>query len=137
MANISLKSLYAQKEREFRNQGASLTRFTEDFIDAVNMAISAINIGADLDTEIALATSINDTVALDQRYLFPFSQLVSLCLFDGGCRLQSKEAVARIESIRDSRDDLIDSIRQGILTALQDADTDDDTYSNVGLGALG
>ena len=134
MADIELQGLYDQKRGEFKTQGAGQDRFDRDFVNAVNRAINRINIGADLATAITRVTAIKATVTgLDARYEHILSDIVTYELVKLGQRLNAKKsAMLELSDI----DDEINSIRQDILHDLQDTDTDDDTYSNVGLGHL-
>jgi len=86
MANIVLVPLYEQKQREFGVQGGGLTRFRDDFYDAVNRAINRINRDADLETRIPRVTTSSATVALDEKYEDVLSDGISLYMHFGGSR---------------------------------------------------
>lgn len=134
MADVKLEALRDQKKSEFKTQGAGNDRFESDFINACNRAINRINIGADLATAISRVETVEDTATgLDVRYEHVFSDIVTYELVKMGQRLSDKEGRVMTKA---ELDEEIDSIRQDILHDLQDSDTDDDTYSNVGLGHL-
>ena len=135
MANIRLEPLRQQKESEFKVLGSRMERFNGDFLDAVNDVIAQINLYAAMATEIAQVTTTEGTVAIDSLYRYPFTQLVSLRLWEMGQR-PAKGGEAYYNRLVDRQDDFIDMIRQGILDAAVAADDDDET-DFIGLGALG
>lgn len=138
MADIQVKALFDQKQREFKVQGAGNDRFESDFIDAVNRAGRRINRDADLSDRITQITDTSETttVNLDLDYEDVLSDGITLNLVQMGQR-PAKGAEGRIKQLDEIFADGINSIRQDILHDRQDSDTDDDTYDNVGLGALG
>jgi len=134
MANIRLTPLRAQKESEFKVLGSRMERFNGDFQDAVNDVIAQINLYASLATVIAAVTSIEGTVGLDELYRYPFTQLVSLRLWEMGQR-PAKGGEPYYNDLKAEKEGYVDMIRQGILDAAIAADTDDET-DFIGLGAL-
>jgi hypothetical protein len=135
MADIEVQGLFDQKKNEFKTRGAGSDRFEEDFVVAVNRAAKKISIGADLSTAVSSIAYVNDTLTgLDDRYEDILSDIVTVNLVKMGQR-PSRGAKASIPS-RTEIDEAIDSIRQDILADRIDSDSDDDTYDNVGLGAL-
>lgn len=135
MANILLTPLRAQKESEFRVKGARMERFNGDFLDAVNAVVQQINLYASRATVIARVTNIEGSVGLDELYLYPFTQLLSLRLFEIGQR-PAKGGEKYYADLKAEKEDYVDMIRQGVLDAAIDADDDDET-DFIGLGALG
>jgi len=135
MANIRLEPLRQQKESEFKVLGSRMERFNGDFLDAVNDVIAQINLNASMDTTIAEVTTTEGTVAIDVGYRYPFTQLLSLRLWEMGQR-PAKGGEAYYNRLVAQQDDFIDMIRQGILDEAIEADTDDET-DFIGLGALG
>jgi len=135
MANIRLTPLRAQKESEFKVLGSRMERFNGDFQDAVNDVIAQINLYASGVTVIAAVTSIEGTVGLDELYRYPFTQLVSLRLWEMGQR-PAKGGEPYYNRIKAGEYGYVDMIRQGVLDAAMAADTDDET-DFIGLGALG
>jgi len=134
MADIDLKELFNQKEREFKSEGNGLVRFEKDFTSAVNWSIGKINRQANLSPRISKVTSPSGTVELDDEYMDVLSDAVTLRLIQFGQRMRNDDIDVKI--IAATIDENIDMIRQDILNALIDADTDDET-SYVGIGALG
>jgi len=135
MANIRLSPLRSQKESEFKVLGSRMERFNGDFLDAVNDVIQQINLYASRATVISEVTSIEGTVGLDALYRYPFTQLLSLRLWEMGQR-PAKGGEPYYNAIKDDRDDYVDMIRQGVFDAAISADSDDET-DFIGLGALG
>jgi len=135
MANIRLSPLRAQKESEFKVLGSRMERFNGDFLDAVNDVIAQINLYASLATTIDSVTTTEGTVGLDELYRYPFTQLISLRLWEMGQR-PAKGGEPYYNGLKVMQDDYIDMIRQGVLDAAVAADTDDET-DFIGLGALG
>ncbi|MFZ4397574.1 MAG: hypothetical protein ACOYOU_18340, partial [Kiritimatiellia bacterium] len=84
MANIELQGLYEMMQRRFNCVGSGLSRFNSDFIDAVNMARSDINMGADLTPRIPAIASATDTLALDSEYLGVLADIVTVKLVNLG-----------------------------------------------------
>jgi len=136
MANIALQGVYEQMTRWFQAEGASTRRFEQDFISACNMARGRINRQAALASPIATVTGKEDTINLDDNYLDVWMDAVAVNLMGLAQRPRAglEQRFIAAERLLDER---IDSIRQTILNDRQDSDTDDDTYDNVGLGALG
>ena len=130
MANIQIKGLYEQKKREFSCQGAGLQRFDSDFIDAVNRSIRAINRKADLATPVVTIATTEGTILLDAAYEDVLSALVTRRLMDCGQRPQKPDDYQYVRLLNEESD-LIDSIRQSLLNAEQDSDTD---AGVIGLG---
>ena len=69
MADISLSSVHTQMTRSFKTEGAGSTRFTSDFLSAVNMTSSQINREANLSSDISIVSDVNDTIEIDYMYL--------------------------------------------------------------------
>ena len=69
MADIPLSSVHTQMTRSFKTEGAGSTRFTSDFISAVNMTSRQMNREANLSSEISIVSDVNDTIELDDMYL--------------------------------------------------------------------
>lgn len=136
MANIRTGALLEQKSREFKAASARMDRFREDFQDCVNDVIQQINLYADLDTAIAPITNTEGTIGIDELYRYPFTQLLSLRIFEQGQR-PARGGDQFYADLKREKSDYLDSIRQGLLDAEMDSDDDDDTYDIVGLGALG
>lgn len=87
MADINLKGLYQQKQREFNTVGQGTSIFPADFIDAVNNITAQINLQADLATPISRVAGEEDTVVgMDVAYLPVLSNGVSLELLRMGQR---------------------------------------------------
>lgn len=86
MANITLDSLYEQKQREFNVLGNGVSRFQADFIIATNRAINVINTEAGLSSDISRIDSVEDTVELDEKYEEVLSDGISLYLHFSGSR---------------------------------------------------
>ena len=134
MANIRLTPLRAQKESEFKVLGSRMERFNGDFLDAVNDVIAQINLYASRATVIAAVASIEGSLGLDELYRYPFTQLVSLRLWEMGQR-PAKGGEPYYNDLKAEKEGYVDMIRQGILDAAIAADTDDET-DFIGLGAL-
>ena len=136
MADISLQTLYEQKSREFNVQGAGLTRFESDFLNATNRAINRINRDADLEDEISAVSGIEDTVTgLDEEYEDVLSDGISLYLCFAGQR-PAKGAETQVGLLEARFVEGISSIFYKIINDVQNEDSDDET-SIIGLGALG
>jgi len=136
MADIVGTALFSQKENEFRARGGSMDRFRADYVNAVNDVIASINLLADLSTAVAAISNTETTIGFDQLYRYPFSQLLSLRLFEQGQRPTSGGDLFYADLKRD-REDYIDMFRQGITNASMTSDTDETGDDVVGLGALG
>jgi len=138
MADIRVKALFNQKQREFKVQGAGSDRFETDFLDALNRAGHRINRSADLSSRITevVDTAEATTVNLDEDYEDVLSDGITLNLVQMGQR-PAKGAEGRINQLERIFEEGINSVRQDILADRIDADSDDDTNSNVGLGKLG
>jgi hypothetical protein len=136
MANIRNNALFEQKSGEFRTRGGSMDRFREDYVNCVNDVIALINLEADLETAIAMISDTEGTIGLSDLYRYPFTQLVSMRLFEQGQR-PTKGGEDFYRALQVGRGDYVDECRQGIVNAASDADDDDDTTDIVGLGALG
>ena len=134
MADIDLKELFNQKQREFKVEGSGSTRFEKDFTAAVNWSIGKINRQADLETRITKITSPDGTVALDDEYMDGLSDAVSLRLIQFGHRMRNDDIDVKI--IAATLNDNINMIRQDILNQAIADDVDDET-DFVALGALG
>ena len=136
MADIVGTALFKQKSNEFRARGGSMDRFREDYINCVNDVISSINLEADLATAVAYVSTSESTIGFDQLYRYPFSQLLSLRLFEQGQR-PAKGGDQFYADLKRDRENYIDKFRQGIANAAMTADTDETGADIVGLGALG
>jgi len=134
MAAIAVQSLYDQKKREFFVQGSSQDRFQLDFIDAVNRALRRINIRANLSTALTVIEDLTDSITVDTAdWEFILSDLVT----DELVRMGQRPAKGVVLKTPAELNEEINLIRQNVLHVRQDADTDDEDYDNVGLGALG
>lgn len=129
MSDIGALALYTQKQREFQVEGAALTRFTQDFMSAVNRSTRRISRDADLSTAIAAITNVDPStmVGLDEAYEDVLSDLVSIEMVKMGQRPIRKEFELAMKRIMDDVGDRIDMIRTAELQADQDADTDEET----------
>jgi len=136
MADIVGTALFSQKENEFRARGGSMDRFRADYVNAVNDVIASINLLADLSTAVAAVSNTETDIGFDQLYRYPFSQLLSLRLFEQGQRPTSGGDLFYADLKRD-RENYIDMFRQGITNASMTSDTDESGDDVVGLGALG
>ena len=137
MADIQLSGFFQQKQREFKLEGAGLTRFTSDFIDAVNRSTKRINREANLETPISAVANTDDPVTgLDEKYEDVLSHLVSLNLLQIGQR-PAKGGELEIPKMESDASVLIAGIYFDLINEDQDADTDDDTTDIIGLGHLG
>ena len=137
MADIQLDGLFQQKQREFNLQGAGLTRFSSDFIDAVNRSVKRINREADLATAISTVFSTDGTVSgLDEKYEDILSMLVSLNMMKMGQR-PAKGGELELPALEAKASDAIAQIYFDIINNAQDADPDDETTDIIGLGHLG
>jgi hypothetical protein len=136
MANLQLDALYDQKQREFATQNNGGSRFQLDFIDATNRAINEINRKADLSTRVSRVDDIDDTVALDAKYEDVLSDGISLHLMMGNRRpAKGAEQLVRVRQLR--FEDGISEIQADIRNIATDADSDDDSVTNIGLGPIG
>jgi len=132
MANIGIQSVFEDKQREFKMEGAGSDRFERDFIAALNTATRRINRQADLETRISMTTQISSTLALSDEYQDVVEDLITIKLIQLGHRRRNEDAdISRLD--RDI-DDRIDMIRQDILNQAQEGDTDNE-LDLVGLGA--
>ena len=137
MADIELSGLFQQKQREFKLEGAGLTRFTNDFIDAVNRSTKRINREANLETPISTIADTDDTVTgLDDKYEDVLSHLVSLNLLNIGQR-PAKGGELEIPKMESEASDLISGIYFDLLNDQMAADADDESTDIIGLGHLG
>lgn len=136
MANINNNALFLHKTLEFRTRGGSMDNFRASYVNCANEAIQWINLAADLETPIAIISDTEGEIGLDDLYRYPFSQLLSLSLWTHGAR-PFKGGEPYYNDLKREQDELVDECRQGIINAQSDADTDDDTYDIVGLGAIG
>ena len=132
MANIDLKELFQQKQREFKTDGQGNTRFELDFVSAVNWATSRISRDADLSTRIAKVTKPDSTVGLDDEYIDVLSDAITIRLVQFGQR--ARNADIDIQALINTLPEQIDGVRQSILTQATDADTDNES-DFVALGA--
>jgi len=132
MADIDLKELFQQKQREFGTEGSGITRFENDFVSAVNYATSRISRQADLETRIAKVTKPEGDVDLSDEYEDVLADLATLRLIQFGHRMRDKDFDTR--EIRETMDRRIDSIRQSILNQAVESDTDNES-DFIGLGA--
>ena len=136
MANISLYSLYTQKQSEFGMLGAGGARFDVDFITATNRAINKINRDADLSSVITRVDDKEDTVGLDEKYEDILSDGISFNLMKMG-RRPARGAESLVASLERNFVDGIESLYNMLKNDQQNADTSDNTYDIVGLGKLG
>ena len=137
MADIQLDGLFQQKQREFNLQGAGLTRFTSDFIDAVNRSVKRINREANLLVSISTVSSTDGVVSgLDEAYEDVLSLLVSLNLLKMGQR-PAKGGELELPALEARASDAISQIYFDLKNDEQDADPDDETTDIIGLGHLG
>lgn len=137
MADIQLDGLFQQKQREFNLQGAGLTRFSSDFIDAVNRSVKRINREANLVTAISTVFSTDGTVSgLDEKYEDILSMLISLNMMKMGQR-PAKGGELELPALEAKASDAIAQIYFDIVNNAQDADPDDETTDIIGLGHLG
>jgi hypothetical protein len=67
---INTQTLFDQKTRQY-GTGASTTRFTADFLEAVNFAISDFNLAVGIDAD--QITSVSEDVGLDVKYAPTFA----------------------------------------------------------------
>ncbi len=136
MANINNDAMYKQMERSFKALGSRIDRFKEDYIDCVNDVIAQVNLYADLATAVAFIANTEGSIGFSDLYRYPFSQLLSLRLYEQGQR-PTKGGEDFYRGLLRDKMDYMDQFRQGIINAATDADDDDDTTDIVGLGALG
>lgn len=129
MANIQLKGLYSQKQREFATQGAGTDNFALDFQDAVNRAIRRINRKADLETAISEISGVEGEVELDTAYEDVLSALVTVNLLECGRPPRNRDFDYAL--LKREIPDLIDSIRTSLLNEEQADDPDDGV---IGIG---
>jgi len=133
MANIDLKELFRQKQGEFRTRGSGDRNFELDFVAAVNMATSAISVGANLATTITLVTKPEGTVGLDALYQDIFSQMVTVRLVTLGQKARNEDP--DVVLMRRNEPENIDMIRQSILNIAVTADTDNESdFAALGAG---
>lgn len=132
MADISLKGLFDQKQREFAVQGAGGSRFASDFVDSVNRAIRRINRDANLETPITAVANTEGSIALDEAYEDVLSAIVTVNLIDCGHRI-ANDKVRDYDRLKSEIPGLIDSIRRDLLNADNDLDSDDGV---IGLGVV-
>jgi len=132
MANILVRPLYEQKQREFGVAGASLTRFQDDFIAAVNRAVNEINRRADLETRLTRITSLEGSVALDEKYEDVLSTGVSLNLHLMGSR-PSKGAEQLVPMLERRFIDGISDMYYDLFNLREDADSDDEIIGIAGM----
>jgi len=133
MADIGLQALFEAKSREFKTRGAGDDQFEKDCLLAVNAATRRINRQADLETRLALVTSLSGTLGLSDEYQDVVEDLVTLKLVQIGQRRRNDDAdIARLD--RDI-DDRIDMIRHSIMTQAIESDTDNEgDYAGLGAG---
>ena len=122
MANIRLKGLYTQQQREFATQGAGVDNFALDFQDAVNRAIRRINRQADLETAIAEISGTEGEVELDTAYEDVLSALVTVNLLECGRPPRNRDFNYTL--LKREIPELIDSIRTKLLNDEQASDPD-------------
>ena len=128
MANISVQGLLEQKRRQFRTDGAGSRRFELDFTDALNMATSSINVGADLASRILkIADASSDTtINLSDDYIDIVSKLLTIELIELGQRPASGQE----DDFRDlarQKNSLINRIAFDLRNQSQASDTDDES----------
>ena len=136
MANIDNVALFDQKQREFRTMSGAMTKFREDYKSCVNDVIASVNLLADLSTAVAFIASTEGTIGFSTLYQYPFSQLLSLRLWEQGQR-PAKGGEPFYNDLKRDKADYIDMFRQGITNASMTSDTDETGDDVVGLGALG
>ena len=126
MSNINVEGLFNQKKRQFRLDGSGSRRFEEDFIDALNMTASAINVGADLSTRISHITSTDGvTINLSNAYLDIVSKLLTIELIELGQRPASGQE-NDFRDLARQKNSLINRITFDIRNQAQAADSNDD-----------
>ena len=96
---------------------------------------TSVNLLANLSTVVAFIASTEGTIGFSTLYQYPFSQLLSLRLFEQGQR-PAKGGDLFYADLKRDKEDYIDQFRQGITNASMTADTDEDGDDVVGLGAL-
>ena len=134
MPDIVLQSVYDQKEREFKVQGAGLTRFKSDVLDAARRACSRINHEADLETQITLPTTLTSTITgLDEKYEIYLSNIMSRELGKMGQRPAKGMVLPTEEEVMFGIQMIMTDLRNAITAADEDDENDDVTL----LGHLG
>jgi len=136
MANINNDALYKQMERSFKALGSRIDRFKEDYVDCVNDVIAQVNLYADLESPVSEIDNTEGSIGFDNLYRYPFSQLLSLRLFEQGQR-PTKGGEDFYRGLLRDKMDYMDQFRQGIVNASMEADTDETGDNIAGLGALG
>ena len=136
MANINNDAMYKQMERSFKALGARIDRFKEDYIDCANDVIAQVNLYADLESPVAFIANTEGSIGFSDLYRYPFSQLLSLRLYEQGQR-PTKGGEDFYRGLLRDKMDYMDQFRQGIVNASMEADTDETGDDVVGLGALG
>jgi len=137
MADVDLTAFVAQKKREFATQNQSSARFEDDVRDSINRAINVMNREGNFATQITRISSLTgDVENLDEKYEDVLSDGTSVFLMKGG-RRPPRGAGKALTEINSQFLDGIQSMATDIRNIAQDADTDDETVTSIGLGPLG